>query len=494
MKAIFILFDSLNRRYLPPYGNEWVQAPNFERLAEKTVLFENCYVGSMPCMPTRRELHTGRYNFLHRSWGPLEPFDDSMPEILKNNGVYTHMISDHYHYWEDGGATYHPRYNTWEIVRGQEGDTWKGHVEDPDIPEVVMKPKMPDGEEPPMWRQDWVNREYLTTLGDQPQTITFDLAVEFIEKNKEKDNWFLQIETFDPHEPFFTHQEYKDIYPHDYDGPHFDWPRHEVKQTEEVVQHIRYQYASLVSMCDESIGRILDMMDRHNLWEDTLLIVGTDHGFLLGEHGYWAKNDTPWYNELANIPLFCWDPRSQKQGGRRQALVQAIDWAPTFLEYFGVDIPEDMQGHPLRDCIADDKKIRVGALFGVHGGHVNVTDGRYVYMRAAVNPDNQPLFNYTLIATHMRGFFSIDELKTTELVEPFSFTKGCKLMRTQARRGLGVFRDGHLLFDLNKDPDQKKPISDPGIESRMINLMVKLMKESDAPFDQFIRLGLQDYC
>jgi hypothetical protein len=81
MRAIMVMFDSLNRHMLPPYGAEWVHAPNFERLYERTVTFDNSYVGSMPCMPCRRELHTGRYNFLHRSWGPLEPFDDSVPEI-----------------------------------------------------------------------------------------------------------------------------------------------------------------------------------------------------------------------------------------------------------------------------------------------------------------------------------------------------------------------------------------------------------------------------
>jgi arylsulfatase A-like enzyme len=56
-------------------------------------------------MPARRDLHTGRLNFMHRSWGPLEPFDNSLPELLKKQGVYTHLVSDHLHYFEDGGAT-----------------------------------------------------------------------------------------------------------------------------------------------------------------------------------------------------------------------------------------------------------------------------------------------------------------------------------------------------------------------------------------------------
>ena len=123
------MYDTLCRHFLPNYGNEWVIAPNFERLAKRSIQFENFYVGSMPCMPARREMHTGRYNFLHRSWGPLEPFDDSMPSILHDNGVHSHKVTDHLHYWEDGGATYHQRYTTFDLVRGQEGDKWKGDVE-----------------------------------------------------------------------------------------------------------------------------------------------------------------------------------------------------------------------------------------------------------------------------------------------------------------------------------------------------------------------------
>lgn len=63
MKAIMVMYDSLNREMLEPYGCDWTLTPNFRRLAEKSVQFENCYVGSMPCMPARRELHTGRINF-----------------------------------------------------------------------------------------------------------------------------------------------------------------------------------------------------------------------------------------------------------------------------------------------------------------------------------------------------------------------------------------------------------------------------------------------
>jgi arylsulfatase A-like enzyme len=490
MKAIMVMYDSLNRRYLPPYGNAWVHAPNFARLAARALTFDNSYIGSMPCMPARRELHTGRYNFLHRSWGPLEPFDDSLPELLKQNGVYTHLITDHQHYWEDGGATYHYRYNSWEGVRGQEGDPWKGLVADPLIPNHL-------GQRPaPIGRQDWVNRSHIRHEEEWPQSQTFKLGLEFIHTNARADKWFLQLETFDPHEPFYAPQKYRDLYPHTYDGPHFDWPPYNrVTETPEQVQHARYEYAALLSMCDANLGKILAVMDELDLWRDTFLMVCTDHGFLLGEHGWWAKVVQPFYNEIAHTPLFIWDPRGGKRGERRTALVQMIDWTATLLDLFGVGQPKDMQGVSLTDAIAADKPARAAALFGMHSAHVNCTDGRYVYMRAPANFESKPLHDYTLVPMHMRQLFSVAELQTLELVAPFSFTKGChtlKIPTTQFPRvGRHVYQQGSLLFDLQRDPQQEQPISDPVLEEQMLRLLVRLMRENDAPTEQYERLGIE---
>jgi arylsulfatase A-like enzyme len=489
MKVILIIFDTLNRRFLPPYGNDWVHAPNFKRLAEKTVIFDNHYCGSLMCIPARRELHTGRYNFLHRSWGPLEPFDDSMPKILKEKGIYTHLVSDHYHYWETGGATYHTQYNTWEIIRGHEGDPWKGEVKDPVIPHHVFNWRE---ESAPHWRQDWINRKYMQKEEDMPQTRTFEKGLEFIKTNYGEENWFLHLETFDPHEPFYTQEKYKDLYKHDYDGPHFDWPNYSVViEPTDQVKHCRKEYAASISMCDFYLGKLLDLMDEKDMWKDTMLIVTTDHGFLLGEKDWWGKSVTPIYNEIAHIPLFIWDPRVRKKNERRSALVQTIDLAPTILEFFGVQRPKDMQGKVLKETIKSDIKVREVALFGIHGAHVNITDGQCVYMRGPKNPINKPLYNYTLLPTHMRNFFSIYELKTIELNEPYSFTKGCKTLKTSARHRYGnPYIYGSLLFDLVHDKLQENPIYDSNIEKRMIQFLREEMKKNDAPLEQYERLGI----
>ena len=94
MKTVFVLFDSLNRKALSCYGGKDIATPHFQRLADRSVVFDNHYVGSLPCMPARRDLHTGRLNFLHRGWGPLEPFDHSFAALLHKHHVYSHLISD----------------------------------------------------------------------------------------------------------------------------------------------------------------------------------------------------------------------------------------------------------------------------------------------------------------------------------------------------------------------------------------------------------------
>ncbi len=481
MRAVMVMFDSLNRHMLPPYGSDEIIAPNFRRLAERTVTFDRFYAGSMPCMPARREIHTGRYNFLHRSWGPIEPWDDSMPEMLKRRGVHTHLASDHPHYWEDGGATYHTRYSTWEFFRGQEGDPWKADV---------ARPARGTGFKDEVMRQDAINRGYLRREADHPQTRTFDSGLEFLAGNKDADEWFLQIECFDPHEPFFTYDEYKRLYPHEYDGPEFDWPPYaKVTETEDRREHARYEYKALVSMCDRSLGRVLDFFDEHGLWDDTLLLVNTDHGFLLGEHGWWAKSMMPWFDELVHLPAFLWDPRTGVTGVRHAGLVQTIDIAPTMLEFFGADVGPDMLGKPLQ-AVADPVSVREGALFGMHGGHVNVTDGRYVYMRATPTPENAPLEEYTLMPTHMRGRFQPKEFEGSELVEPFPFMKGIRPLRLKGSAFGAPYLFGTLLFDLQNDPAQENPIDDPVEELRMLRLLARLMRENDAPRSQFERLGI----
>lgn len=489
MKAILLLFDSLNRRFLEPYGCTETATPNFTRLAARTAQFESCYAGSLPCIPARRELHTGRYNFLHRSWGPMEPFDDSLPRILDEHGIHSHLVSDHGHYWECGGATYHTQYTTWEAIRGQEGDAWEpvvGGAEDPS-PNFTS---FTEGLRARLYRQNLANRTRFTEKQEYPLVRTFDEGLRFLENNGDKDGWFLHLESFSPHEPFLSSPDFQRLYGLSEKGTSYAWPDYApVKEDDETLDRVRRSYFASLSMCDEQLGRLLDCMDKLDLWKDTLLIVNTDHGYLLGEHGYWAKNYMPCYDELVHLPLFLWDPRApQAAGKKRESLVQTIDLPVTILDFFGIPPTSDMQGRPLLPVIAEDRPVREFGLFGMFGGELCCTDGRYAYLRAPRDVE-EPLYEYTLMPTHMMQFFSPQELATMQRHDGFLFTKGLPVMQIQTSSQSRCTESRDLLFDLRVDPLERQQVQADGVRRRLEAGMLTLMRENDAPGEAYRRFA-----
>ena len=122
---------------------------------------------------------------------------------------------------------------------------------------------------------------------------------EFLDRNRDADNWLLQIETFDPHEPFHAPQRFKEAFDTGWNGPIRDWPRYgRVDELPEECEELRANYYAVVSLCDFLLGQLLDYFDAHDMWKDTALVVTTDHGFLLGEHDFWAKNRMNLYQEV----------------------------------------------------------------------------------------------------------------------------------------------------------------------------------------------------
>jgi len=313
MKVVFLLFDSLNRHALSCYEPAAPRTPNFERLAQRSVVFDRHFVGSLPCMPARRDIQTGRLNFLHRGWGPLEPFDHSVADILRSNDVYTHLITDHYHYFEDGGAGFHGRYSSWEFIRGQEKDKWRPAI-DPAVERHAARFSELQHDFSPDINSKlpyYVNREYLEAHGDFPLAQCFASGDEFLRNHGKADNWLLHLECFDPHEPFFAPERFLRDHPDALGGKIFDWPSYGRADVDPaLLKQLRANYHALVGACDHHLGELLDRFDRDDLWADTWIVLSTDHGLLLGEKEYLGKNRPPFYNEVAHIPLLIAPPRN----------------------------------------------------------------------------------------------------------------------------------------------------------------------------------------
>lgn len=502
MKAVLVLFDSLNRHALSCYNPDAPPTPNFDRLAASSVTFERHYVGSMPCLPARRDIQTGRLNFLHRGWGPLEPFDRSTAEILRDSGVYTHLVTDHYHYFEDGGTGFHGRYSSWEFIRGQEKDKWRPtlgartdaakarfheaqHDFSPDI-----NSKLPY----------YVNREHLEATDTFPLAQCFDAARAFLHDHHAHDDWFLHLECFDPHEPFFAPERFLRDVPEALGGRIFDWPSYgRVDVDRELVTALRANYFALVAACDHYLGTLLDAFDEHDLWRDTCLLLSTDHGLLLGEKEFLGKNRPPFYNEVANIPLFVAAPGAAPR--RAASLTQTIDLAPTLLDLFGRAVPAEMTGTSLLPLLAADDPARAakGCLYGQFGAAVNFTDGRYTYFLYPREPFHEGLFQYTLMPMHMRTYFEASEFEGATAVHGLHFARGYPLWRLPIQKDARAnmvrrypLLDAHtVLYDLAHDPGQRTPLDDPATEARIRAAIVQRMREHETPAEVYVRYGLE---
>ena len=496
MKSVFVLFDSLNKSAMSNYGYDTVKTPNFEKFSQKAMTFNNHYVGSLPCMPARRDMHTGRMNFMHRSWGPLEPFDNSFPELLKKNGVYSHLISDHLHYFEDGGSGFHTRFNTWEYIRGQEHDPWIAMVKPP-IERFKEKydPRNYDFKRPSKRLQGAINREKIRKEDEFPGPKCFYSAFDFLEMNKDADNWSLMLECFDPHEPFHAPERFQKAFNIDSEKKVLDWPHYEkVIEKDEDINTIRANYGALVAMCDDYFGQLLDRFDKYNLWSDTALILTTDHGFLLSEHDWWGKCRMPYYEEISHIPLMVYDPRTPESRGKNtDAITQTMDLMPTILDLHGVDIPSEVRSNSLSYIIRNPKSLgRKFAMFGIFSGPIGITDGKYVLYYYPPDWSADGLREYTLSPHHMVVPFNGEELKTSKLSTPFDFTKGCPVLsiaalpdapRIPMNDGKSFADFDTVLYNLENDPKQKNPIINNNITQKLIKGITRLLVEHDAPYE-----------
>lgn len=475
--------DSLNRHYLSAYGDSRIRTPNLDRLAQRGVVFDNHYAGSLPCMPARRELFTGRLNFLEAPWGPIEPWDDCLPvELRQQQKTYSHMITDHYHYFHSGGEAYHTLFDTWEFERGQEGDLWHPLVKMPEIPEFIGKNR----------RAYWVNREFYDSQQDEdyPTPRCFMRAIDFLEHNGREDNWHLHLELFDPHEPFACPKKYRDMYGDDWDGCYFDWPEYRsVTEGEDGIAHIRKCYAGVLTMADVWLGKFLDKMDELDLWKDTVLIFTTDHGHLLGEHGYWAKNYTMDYEELVHLPLIICTPETAFSHRRVSSLTATMDLMPTILELHGAEPPKQVHGVSLLPLLQAEKKLHDGVLFGYFGKDVNLFDGRYTYCR---QPEKDSIvYMHTLMPRGFNGFLDRKQLAEAEYGRFLRYSADIPQLRIPVRSHRHADApDFHPIYDLRKDPHQQTPLQDQTLEKRLMDQMRLLLERYDAPECQRERFGL----
>jgi len=503
--VVVVLLDSLNRHLLGCYGGTEFDTPNLDRFARRSVRFTNHHTGSLPCMPARHDLLVGALDFPWRPWGSIEVWEAAFTRLLRRDvGISTMLVTDHPHLFEAGGENYHGDFGGWDYLRGHEDDPWRTRAD----PSWIGAPSLP-ARPAPLGRNYDASRTWFRDESDFPGPKTMTAAARWLDQElgavrRPEERSLLVVDEFDPHEPFDTPQPWASRYDPDWNEERLIWPPYARTATEAGLtvregRHLRAQYGAKLSMIDHWFGRILDVIDRHDAWDHTAMIVCTDHGHYLGEHGgIWGKPQVPVHAELGHIPLMiAWPGVAARTC---DALTTTVDVHATLCDAFGVTPPHRTHGHsliPLVDGTATS--VREWALCGVWGREVHIIDATRTFAKAPVTT-NRPLSMFSnrwstmpIRALPGWGFPNPDDRARLDrypgtdvpvIRQPFDPSDDLPYW------ALGAF-NGDLLYyhDLGSNTEARGPVADD--TSEMADLLVEALRAIDAPAEQRERLGLR---
>ena len=392
MKMIYLMADTFRRDHLGAYGNPWIRTPNLDRLAAQSALFENAYIGSFPTVPNRRDTLLGRgdLGLPFNRWKPLEWEETPLPQRLAEKNIPSMWIGDTQNN-VTGGLNLTRGFTAWFLNRGQEGDAmWL----DASVPLEFPVPPHLIRYTAGLWHQVLVNRARREVETDWFAPGTYTAAIRWLERNYKRQDFFLWIDTFDPHEPWDPPQHYADLYDPGFTGRRFDAPTYGLRRkmgiTHAELRNIRARYAGEVTMVDTWVGHFLGALERLGILGETLIVFTSDHGTLFdgpGDNGLLCKSPTvgadgmcmsagrPMQEPLQHFPIYCNVARlpllirlpGMTAGKRIKAIVQPWDMTATILDVFGMRKPPELLGESLLPVIRGTRKrIRDVAICGTN--------------------------------------------------------------------------------------------------------------------------------
>ncbi len=402
--AIVVMFDSLQFNYLGCYGNSWIKTPNMDRLAREGVLFENCYTEGLPTVPCRRAMHTGRYTLPYNGWSAMTMEDTSIADLCWGRPIDTALIFDCPMYRLPKFGYTRSFDKVW-FTHGHEGDQY--YYEDDPLYHYDPQDFIEEATDAEYRKRVGVqgaetNLHEISSYLKQRQNAgakeenryvarTMSKAIEYLEQVDRQKQFFLWVDSFDPHEPWDPPSIYDPetpcMYDPDYKGKHEFLPIMDVVEglyTEPQLHHIRMLYAELITLCDKYFGKLLDAVDNLGFNQNTLIMMVSDHGQPLGngEHGHGIMRKVrPWpYEELVHTPMLARFPGC-KVGHRAKGFVQSCDVAPTVCDWLGIGVHPDMQGKSLLKMMTgEEEKVRDFAIAGYHRYSWSIYNEDYSYV------------------------------------------------------------------------------------------------------------------
>jgi uncharacterized sulfatase len=361
LNVLFIAVDDMNND-VACYGHPFVRSPNIDRLAKMGVKFDRAYCQFPLCSPSRSSLLTGLRPSTTRVFNLTYHFRTGLPDVVtlpqlfKNNGYYSARVGKIYHY-------------------GNPNDIGTSGLDDPLSWHHVVNPA---GRDKTVLESDIINYTPRRGLGsamcflsdlkgkDEEHTdgkVALE-TIKLLEQHKDKP-FFLAAGFYKPHTPYVAPAKYFDLYPMDKihlpavaaDFPSqvpkpalastTPWPYFGV--TPDQARECKQAYYAAVSFVDAQIGKLLDTMDRLKLWDNTVVVFWSDHGYHLGEHGLWMKQSL--FEESTRVPLVIIAPGAKGNGQACPRTVEFVDLYPTLADLAGLTPPKNLEGASLRPLL-----------------------------------------------------------------------------------------------------------------------------------------------
>jgi iduronate 2-sulfatase len=408
LNVLFIAVDDMNNE-LACYGNPLVKSPNIDRLAARGVRFDHAYCQFPLCSPSRSSLMTGLRPDTTQVFDLQKRFRSVLPEVVtlsqlfKTNGYYAARVGKIYHY-------------------GNPGDIGTPGLDDPASWDHTVNPA---GRDRTSLEPDIMNYTPSRGLGSAMAFLSDKLgkdiehtdgkvateAIKLLEEHKDKP-FFIAAGFYKPHCPWITPSKYFDIYnlasiqlpkePADYlkDVPKpalastTPWPWFGV--TEDKARECKRAYYAAISFVDAQVGRIVDTVDRLKLWDNTVVVFWSDHGYHLGEHGLWMKQSL--FENSTRVPLVIIAPGAKGNGKPSPRTVEFVDLYPTLSDLAGLTPPKNLAGVSLRPLLENpeakwDRPAFTQVWRGQFAGH-SVRTARYRYTEWDHGDKGAQLYDY----------------------------------------------------------------------------------------------------
>ena len=376
---LLVMADQLSAPFLSFHGGPAI-TPNIDRLARDGVNFTSAYSNSPLCAPARFAMMSGQLNSKIGAYDNASEFPASVPTFahhLRAGGYQTSLVGKMHFVGPDQLHGYEERLTT-DIYPADFG--WTPDWSDPD------------------GRFDWWfhNMDSVVHAGiaDVSNQLDFDDDVAYQSVRKLRDlartdddrPWMMTASFTHPHDPYVARQEFWDLYDHDaiplptigaLDDADIDPHSRRLRKviaaditavTDEQIRTARHAYLANISYVDHHIGEMLDVLDRHDMADDTVVIFTADHGDMLGERGLWYKMS--YFEHACRVPFIVRTPdmaADGRGGSINSSHVGLLDVAPTLLDLAGVDVPELLDGAsvmPLVGADADSERTVVGEYLG----------------------------------------------------------------------------------------------------------------------------------